>query len=106
MSYSPLAIKRSHVLGDIYKNCEPIESIPVYLNEGSGELLGYVDESLGKYADAFVFHLSEDICKRLSSGHYNYWFDYEVLETQPDKKRHIKLNYIILVGKKLPVKKA
>ena len=106
MSYSPLAIKRSQVLGDIYKNCDPVESIPVYLNDTSGELLGHVDESLGQYADAFVFHLSEDICKKLSSGHYHYGFDYEVLDNQKDSKPHIKLNYIMLVGKKVPSKKA
>jgi len=106
MSYSPLAIKRSRVLGDIYKNCEPVESIPVYMNDASGELLGHVDESLGHYADAFVFHLSEDICKKLSSGHYNYGFDYEVLDKQNDKHKHIKLNYIMLVGKRIATKKA
>jgi hypothetical protein len=100
MSYSPLAIKRSHVLGDIYKQCDPVESIPVYMNDASGELLGHVDESLGHYADAFVFHLSEDICKKLSSGHFNYGFDYEVLDQQAGKNSHIKLNYIMLVGKK------
>jgi hypothetical protein len=106
MSYSPLAIKRSHVLGDIYKNCEPVASIPVYLNDASGELLGHVDESLGKYADAFVFHLSEDVCKKLSSGHYVYGFDYEVMDEQQGQKRHIKLNYIMLVGRKVVTKKA
>lgn len=106
MSYSPLAIKKSRVLGDIYKNCEPIESIPVYLEDASGELLGYADESLGHYADAFVFHLSEDVCKKLSSGHYNYGFDYDVVNKQLDKNRHFKLNYIMLVGKKIAAKKA
>ncbi len=106
MSYSPLAIKKSRVLGDIYKNCEPIESIPVYMDDASGELLGYADESLGHYADAFVFHLSEDVCKKLSSGHYNYGFDYEVVDKQPDKARHFKLNYIMLVGRKIATKKA
>jgi hypothetical protein len=101
MSYSPLAIKRSQVLGDIYNRCEKIESIPVYMNDVSGELLGHVDESLGKYADAFVFHLSEDVCKKLSSGHYLYGFDYDVLESNTGKNSHIKLNYILLVGKKI-----
>ena len=101
MSYSPLAIKRSQVLGDIYQRCEKIESIPVYLNDVSGELLGRVDESLGKYADAYVFHLAEDICKKLSSGHYLYGFDYDVLETKPGKKPHIRLNCILLLGKQI-----
>ena len=105
MSYSPLAIKRSQILGSIYKQCDPIESIPVYLNDASGELLGHVDESLGHYADAFVFHLAEDVCKKLSSGHFNYGFDYDVLENGAGKSRHIKLNYILLVGKKIISKK-
>lgn len=105
MSYSPLAIKRRQVLGDIYEICEPVENIPVYMNDASGELLGHLDESLGKYADAFVFHLSEDHCKKLSSGHYGFAFDYDVLEARNGKKRHIKLNYIMLVGRKVLVKK-
>ena len=102
MSYSPLAIKRSYVLGSIYKQCEPIESIPVYLNDRSGELLGYVDESMGHYADAFVFHLPETICKELSSSHYNYAFDFDYTEItdQIVNKKRIKLNHILLVGKK------
>lgn len=99
MSYSPLAIKRSYVLGDIYKHCDSVESIPVYLNNVTGELIGHVDESMGRYADAFLFHLPEDICKKLSTGHYNYSFGYDVSYDQSDKKRHIKLNHILLVGK-------
>ena len=105
MSYSPLAIKRSRVLGDIYNRCEKIESLPVYMNDASGELLGHVDESLGQYADAFVFHLSEDICKKLSSGHFSYGFDYDILESEAGKNGHIKLNYIFLVGKRVISKK-
>lgn len=105
MSYSPLAIKRSQVLGDIYSRCEKIECIPVYLNDVSGELLGHVDESLGQYADAFVFHLSEDVCKKLSSGHYVYGFDYDVLESNKANSSDIKLNCILLVGRKSISKK-
>lgn len=104
MSYSPLAIKRSHVLGEIYKYCDAVESIPVYLNDAAGELLGHVDESMGRYADAFLFHLPEDVCKKLSTGHYNYVFNYDVLSGEDDKKRHIKLNYISLVGKVAPAR--
>jgi hypothetical protein len=106
MSYSPLAIKRKHVLGDLYDQCESIESIPVYLNDESGELLGYVDESMGRYADAFVFHLSEPICKSLSTGHYTYVFDFDFLvdidKAKNVKKRRIKLNHIRLVPRKSP----
>jgi hypothetical protein len=101
MSYSPLAIKRRHVLGDIYNSCDTVESIPVYMNDTSGELLGHADESMGQYADAFLFHLSEDICKKLSTGHYHYSFEYDVSYNGEDKKRHIKLNSIMLVGKQI-----
>lgn len=106
MTYSPLAIKRRQVLGDIYYRCRRIKSIPVYMNDVSGELLGHVDESLGQYADAFVFHLAEDVCKKLSTGHFNYGFDYDVLESQNDKNGHIKLNYILLTAKKIVSKRA
>ena len=102
MAYSPLAIKRSQVLGDLYKHCEPIENIPVYLNDSAGELLGHADQSLGHYADAFSFHLPEDICKKLSTGHYNYTFDYEVFESEIEKKNRVRLNHIILTGKVKP----
>ena len=102
MNYSPLAIKRSHILGKIYKQCDPIESIPVYLNDKSGELLGYADESLGRYADAFSFHLSEAICKQLSTSHYDFafGFEYSDLASQNVNKSRIKLNHILLIGKK------
>jgi hypothetical protein len=97
--YSPIAIKRGEVLGEIYKYCDTVESIPVFLNDASGEMLGQVDESLGCYADTFLFHLPEDICKKLSSNYYKFSFDYEDLYNEIDKKRHIKLNHIMLVGK-------
>ena len=102
MSYSPLAIKRSYVLGTIYKQCDPIESIPVYMNDRAGELLGYVDESLGHYADAFTFNLSEPVCKQLSASHFDYAFDYEYTESTGETagKKRIKLNHILLVAKK------
>lgn len=99
MSYSPLAIKRGEVLGEIYKYCDAVESIPVYMNDAAGEVLGQVDESMGCYADTFLFHLPEDICKKLSSNYYKFSFDYEVWYNKTDKKKHIKLNYITLVGK-------
>jgi hypothetical protein len=102
MSYSPLAIKRSNVLGKIYPQCDSVESIPVYMNDKSGEHLGFVDESMGHYADAFVFHLAEDVCKHLSMSHYDYAFGFEYSKSadQITNKTRIKLNQIFLVGKK------
>lgn len=107
MSYSPLAIKRSNVLGNIYKQCDTIESIPVYMNSQSGELLGFVDESMGRYSDTFLFHLSEPVCKQLSSNHFDYAFDFEYAEktAQNANKKRIKLNHILLIEKKISVVK-
>lgn len=102
MTYSPLAIKRRHVLGELYKRCENVESIPVYLDDKSGELLGNVDECLGLYADAFSFHLSEDVCKKLAASGYSYAFDYEFVDktAKADGKSRIKLNYMLLITRK------
>ena len=103
MAYSPLAIKRRNVLGDIYNFCETVENVPVYLENQLEEQIGFADESLGHYADAFLFHLPEDICKKLSTGHYIYSFDYDY--TDPDatgRHRRITLNYIFLTGRKVP----
>ncbi len=102
MTYSPLAIKRRHVLGDIYDRCDHVESIPVYLDEKSDEPLGFVDESMGHFADAFLFHLPELVCKKLSTGHFDYIFDYEYAGRTAgnSSQKRIKLNGILLVPKK------
>lgn len=102
MTYNPLTIKRSNVLGDIHKQCDAIESIPVYMNDCSGELLGFVREDTGNYADAFTFHLSETVCKQLSSNNFDfaYDFDYSEKTTQAFNKKRIKLNHILLIAKK------
>ena len=103
MKYSPLAVKRRNILGDIYSRCDKVERIPVYLNDKSDELLGHADESLGLYADAFLFHLPELICKKLSTGHFDYAFDFDYSDDskKSDKQRRIKLNYILLLPKKV-----
>ena len=102
MSYSPIAIKRRNVLGDIYSRCDAVESIPVYMIDTSGEVLGHVDESMGPYADAFLFHLPEIICKKLSTSHFDYVFEYDYSgeKAKGGKERRIKLTSIILVPKK------
>jgi hypothetical protein len=106
MAYSPLAIKRRNILGDLYNFCETVENIPVFLENETEEQVGFADESLGHYADAYLFHLPEDICKKLSTGHYNYAFDYELLENDESdaKQKRIKLNHIMLVGRKIRTK--
>lgn len=106
MTYSPIAIKRRTVLGDFYERCENIESVPVYLNDVAGEMLGYADESLGRYADAFLFHLPEDFCKRLSMSSYSYGFDFDKTgANKSDHKSRLKLNHILLIVKQRVVGK-
>ena len=106
MAYSPVSIARRHVLGNLYSRCNPIESIPVYLKDEGGEELGRVDQGLGHYADAFSFHLAEDICKRLSSGQFAYSFSYDYADDSSpgDSGRRIKLNCICLTPLSPPVK--
>jgi hypothetical protein len=71
-----LAVSRRHVLGPLYTRCEHIESLPVFLDGDAPEEIGLVDESLGIYADAFVFHLEDQLCKRLAAGQFTYSIDY------------------------------
>jgi hypothetical protein len=101
MQYSPLAIKRRYILGKLTDKCDTINKIPVYLNDKSEAPIGFADESMGRYADAFLFHLPEDVCKRLSTNGYDLEIDYDVSE--PDakngKNERITLNYIILTSK-------
>jgi hypothetical protein len=92
------------VLGEFYLRCDRVVTVPVHLNTPDGELLGYADESLGIYADAFTFHLSEELCKKLSAGHFTYSFDYDFASSAekklPVSKRRIKLSSIVLVARK------
>ena len=101
MNYSPIAIKRRRVLGNLYDQCDNIESIPVYLDDTASEIIGYADESLGRYADAFLFRLPEDICKKLSMSGFEFGFDYNRAESvKANQKQRFTLNHILLIAKK------
>ena len=104
MSYSPLTLSRRHVLGDLYARCERTEEVPVYLNDAMGEKLGSADESLGKYADAFTFRLSEENCKKLAGGQFQYSLGYEFANRSDaslsPNRRRIKLTSISLTMRK------
>jgi hypothetical protein len=94
-------MSRRHVLGDFYARCETVASVPVYLDNAEGEMLGYVDQGLGHYADAFSFHLPEDVCKKLSSGYFTFAFDFsyaDVAQAQ-GRSRRVKLNSISLIAR-------
>ncbi len=101
MSSGPISVSRRHVLGDLYSRCDLISSIPVYLNSIEGELLGHVDQGLGHYADAFSFHLADDICKKLSAGFFTYAFDFEYSEeaSVPGQRRRVTLKSICLIAR-------
>jgi hypothetical protein len=90
------------VLGDLYGRCDPIaESVPVYLEGTTPELLGQADECLGHYADAISFHLPDDFCKKLSAGHFTYSFNYEHAEPgETVGRKRIKINSITLIARK------
>ena len=94
-------MSRSRILGNMYARCERlVDHIAVYLNDAAGEKLGSVDESLGKYADAFTFHLSEENCKMLAGGKFDYSFDCQFSESaelvSSRSKRRIQLVSMIL----------
>ncbi len=99
MKYSPLSMSRRHVLGDLYSRCDHLDSIPVFLNGSEPEEIGHVDECLGLYADAFCFHLSDDNCRKLSTGRFTFSFEFELAEHGNDDGtgRRITLKTISLV---------
>jgi hypothetical protein len=103
MSYSPLSISRRHVLGDLYGRCDALtDSVPVFLAGTEPELLGHVDEALGHYADAFSFHLADDVCKKLSAGQFTYSFEYNYSDpSTPGSRSRVTLTGITLNARKV-----
>ncbi|HTH37228.1 MAG TPA: hypothetical protein VL572_04640 [Pyrinomonadaceae bacterium] len=100
MSNPPLTMSRRHILGDLNGRCEPALDVPVYLDNSEGELIGHVDESHGRYADALTFHLEDGVCKKLAAGQFVYSLEYEFADASdaslPSGKRRIKLGSIVL----------
>jgi hypothetical protein len=92
-------MSRRHVLGDYYSRCDAIVSVPVYLDSSKGEMLGYADEALGHYADAFSFHVPDDVCKKLSAGFFTYSieFNYAEKKATPGRYRRVKISSISLI---------
>ena len=101
MNINTVSFKRRTILGEIYKQCDTINSIPVYLNDRTEAPIGTVDESLDHYADAFLFHLPNDICKKLLNNGYDIGVDYDFTnKNQASYKDRIKVNHIILAVRK------
>ena len=97
MNLNTIAFKRRRILGELYQQSEPVSNIPVYLNDTSEEPIGTVEESPNHYTDAFLFHLPDAICKKLSNNSYDIGIDYDFAD---NNKNRVKLNHIILVVKK------
>ncbi len=104
MANNPVTMARRYVLGELNVRCEPVENVPVFLDNTAGEMLGFVDESLGKYADAITFHLADDVCKKLATGQFTYSLEYDFADAEDTaaagSKRRIKLSSITLVSRK------
>jgi hypothetical protein len=92
-------MSRRHVLGEYYSRCDAIVSVPVYLESSKGEMLGYADQGLGHYADAFSFHVPDDVCKKLSAGYFTYSFEFNYVERKaiPGRQRRVKISSISLI---------
>jgi len=102
MALAQLSMARRHVLGELHGRCDVIsDDVPVYLADEAGDPIGHVDQSLGHYADAFTFHLADDICKKLSAGHFQYSFDVEPVDSAAQTlQSKVKLVSIILTSRK------
>jgi hypothetical protein len=101
MVYKPLTMARRHILGDLYKTCDRAQTVPVYLGDAGGEILGHAEEGGGPYADSMTFHVSEEICKKIAGGQFDYTFGTEltgrqVPGTRPSMRR-VRLTSIHLV---------
>jgi hypothetical protein len=104
--YSPLTMSRKRILGNMHPRCDRLKDyIGVHLNDAAGEKLGFVDESLGTYADAFTFHLSEEHCRMLAGGKYDCSFTYQLATPgeveQSRSKRRVKLVSMFLTARKI-----
>ena len=105
MPNNPLTLSRRHVLGDLYSQCNAIDSIPVYWHDVLGNPVGFVDESAGQYADAFVFHVGEEFCRKLGAGQLQCRFNYEYVDEELGRstkgKRRVQLISFVLTPPKI-----
>ncbi len=100
MDINTVAFKRRSILGELYKQCNTVQGIPVFLNDTSETAIGTLEENPGQNEDAFLFRLPPDICKKLSTNSYNIGFDFDYTDkSKKSKKDRITLNHIILAAK-------
>ena len=100
MSLNTITFKRRNILGELYKQCDTVSSIPVYMNDTTEAPIGTVEESVNHYVDAFLFHLPDNVCKKLSTNGYDIGIDYDFTDkNRTSNHGRIKLNHIILAVK-------
>jgi|SRR5687768_1956930 len=103
MIYSPLTLSRRHILGTFSGRCDPIRSVPVYLNDPLGEMIGFARENGESYADSVTFHIPEENCKSLASGRMGCSFDYDFSGVRTTERsntsRRIKVTCFLLVAR-------
>lgn len=102
MANNSLTLSRKHVLGDLYSRCDPVESVPIYWSDPSGPMVGFVGEAEGDYSDAFTFHMSDDLCRKLAGGQvlcrFNYEFAGETDQANAKTKRRLSLTSFVLTA--------
>jgi hypothetical protein len=104
MSTNSVAFRRRNILGSLYQQCDPVGSIPVYLDDTNSDPIGTMETNPNQYADSFIFHLPDNICKKLSTNSFDIGVDYEFADENTDSNnRRIKLKHIILAVKKSAV---
>ena len=97
MQIETLSFARRHVLGEMHSRCDEVELVPVYLEDDMETQVGFADQSMGRYRDAFSFHLPSDVCKKLSSGQFAFSFGYaNAKPTDVFRKPRVRLTYICL----------
>ena len=97
MSLQTVSISRGRVLGTLNNRCDQVELVPVFLSTDMDTQIGFADQGLGRYADAFSFHLPPEMCKKLSTGQFSFSFGYaHEKATEQNRKPRITLTYICL----------
>ena len=97
MSLETVTFARRHVLGQMHSRCDSVDMLPIFMDGDMDTQIGYVDENMGRFADAYSFHVPADVIKKLSSGQLTFSFGF-ANDKPADvfKKPRIRLTYICL----------
>jgi hypothetical protein len=97
MLLETVTFARRHVLGEMHTRCDRVDLLPVFMEGDMETQIGYVDENMGQFADAYSFHLPANVLKKLSSGQLTFSFGFAHDKTDDTlKKPRVKLTHICL----------